>query len=81
MEIELFSVTLKKNPSGFGFSIVGGKDCEQYGREAEFIYVSYIEEGLCGRLQVGDKIVQVVQFIMDSNGSQSARFHFCFLDK
>lgn len=56
-------MTLLRESSGLGFSIAGGKGVESYVEGSESVFISKVAEGgpaaRDGKLQVGDKLVQV----------------------
>ena len=60
---EKILATLVRDPMGLGFSIAGGKGAEPYIEGSESVFISKIAEGgpasRDGKLQVGDRIIQV----------------------
>ncbi|MEE6492800.1 hypothetical protein FKM82_016636 [Ascaphus truei] len=62
-------IRLKRGPSGLGFNIVGGRD-QQYVASDSGIYVSSIKENggaaIDGRLQEGDRILEVNGTVLDN---------------
>jgi hypothetical protein len=60
---EKIHATLVRDPMGLGFSIAGGKGAEPYIEGSESVFISKIAEGgpasRDGKLQVGDRIIQV----------------------
>jgi hypothetical protein len=53
-----------RDQMGLGFSIAGGKGAESYVEGSESVFISKVAEGgpaaRDGKLQVGDKLVQVI---------------------
>ncbi|XP_053191288.1 synaptojanin-2-binding protein [Scomber japonicus] len=68
-------IKLKRGPAGLGFNIVGGVD-QQYVVNDSGIYVSKIKEdgaaGLDGRLEEGDKILEINGVKLENQTHRSA---------
>jgi len=63
----IYATIIREHSSGsFGFSISGGKGADQFVENDDSVYISKIAEAgpahRDGKIQVGDKIVQVLSF-------------------